>query len=153
MSAWLPGCVRCCHRDVLYSPLIQDTEVCCATGEQGGAGATSARALGGCGRDVDPTRSPPMGLWGSLTYGSPQLVHRHTHSTLHLTHTTPHPLARSLYVSSRMASANLCRLLVSTHRKLAGLCGIGRKCTSLSIWYHPRESKQEAVRTQPAFAG
>lgn len=59
-------------------------------------------------------------------------------------HSRPHRhlMAGSLCRPQRAMNMNLCRQLVSVHRRLAQLSGIGRKHTNLSTQHHPRESKQ-----------
>ena len=50
-------------------------------------------------------------------------------------------------------SVSLHRWLVSMHRKLVQLCGIGRKHTNLSVKQHPRKSRWDNVSIYPGFPG
>ena len=142
--AWVPGLYVCAqHRQrgpSLSRVSLADTKVCCVIGGEERLGEQHPELPESVRRVQTllsawptPTGSLPMSHGGYFACRCPQLVHRRPPHSMCLTHTNPHPEAGSLFMSPRAASTSLCRQLVSTHRKPARLCRIGRKHTNLNI--------------------
>ena len=79
------------------------------------------------------SRRLPIYCWGHITLRSPQLAHVYPQYSTRLSHTHPNSMSGSLSMPPRAEKMNLCRWMVSMHRKLAQLYGIGRNHTNLSI--------------------
>lgn len=80
------------------------------------------------------------GLWKSGLLISLSLAYRHPQHSTCLTYTIPHPVARYKCAILKVTRVSFSRWLVSTHRKMAQMCGPERD-HKLQLQHSPLESK------------
>lgn len=136
----------------LVSHSTQNTKIYCMTEEKGGARYQEPGFSEEI-REMDPTecfadciRKPAHELLRTPHLQIPQLAYEQFQYTMCHACACTHTMACSQCKFPRVASMKLCRWLVSTCRKPAQLCRIGRKHTNLRIQHHLKAKQTKSCQ-------